>query len=318
MCTAIWDAGERTLIGRTLDLEYSLDERIVLTPRNYPMEYLYEGRDSSHFAVLGVATVKNGIPLYYDAMNEYGLCALGLNFPKYCRYGKALEGTKNIASFEVIPMILSSCKSVDEAESLLSGAVITDDSFSSELQATPLHWMIADKSRCITVEYTESGLNIYENPVGVLTNSPCFPYHLTRLADYMGISAETPENTLSDYTPEIYSRGMGAVGLPGDYSSSSRFVRAVFVKSHTSPSEDAVSRFFHIADSVAVPMGCIMTDCGKPVSTVYTSCADPEFGRYYYTTYGSRAIHRAKFDPSALDSEALIKYPMQRHEITEL
>lgn len=318
MCTAIWDVKGRPLVGRTLDLEYSLDEGVVLTPRNYPMEYLYEGRDSSHLAVLGVATVKNGIPLYYDAMNEYGLCALGLNFPKYCRYGRALEGAKNIASFEVIPMILSRCKSVDEAENLLSGATITDDSFSEELPATPLHWMVADRKRCITVENGDRGLIIYENPVGVLTNSPDFPYHLTRLADYRGLCPTTPENKLSDHSPEVYSRGMGSIGLPGDYSSSSRFVRAVFVKSHTSRTFEPVSRFFHVMDSVKVPLGCIKCDSGKDVSTVYTSCADPEGGIYYYTTYGSRGIHGVAFDRELISESEIKIYPLSHKESIEL
>ena len=318
MCTAIWDVKGRPLIGRTLDLEYSLDEGVVLTPRNYPFEYLYEGRCDSHYAILGVGTVREGIPLYYDAMNEHGLCALGLNFPKYCRYEKPLSGTKNIASFEVIPMLLSRCKCVREAEEFLAGAVICDDSFSEELPATPLHWMVADRERCITVECSDGGLMIYENPVGVLTNSPDFKYHLTRLSDYRRLSPSTPENTLSDYFPEVYSRGMGAIGLPGDYSSSSRFVRAVFVKSHTSLSSDAVSRFFHIMDTVKVPLGCIKCESERDVSTVYTSCADPDFRRYYYTTYGSRQIHGVGFESKDLSEKIVKFYPLSHKENTEI
>jgi choloylglycine hydrolase len=178
--------------------------------------------------------------------------------------------------------------------------------------------MVADRKRCITVENGDRGLIIYENPVGVLTNSPYFPYHLTRLADYRGLCPTTPENRLSDHSPEVYSRGMGAIGLPGDYSSSSRFVRAVFVKSHTSRTSEPVSRFFHVMDSVKVPLGCIKCDSGKDVSTVYTSCADPEDGIYYYTTYGSRGIHGVAFDRELISESEIKIYPLSHKESIEL
>ena len=314
MCTAIRDDKIRPLAGRSLDLEYSLDEKIVLTPRKYPLKYRHHGCDSSHLATLGIATVKGGTPLYYDAVNECGLSAFALNFPKYGVYGKPREGMKNIASFEVIPRILSICKTVGEARELLLDAVITDDTFSKELPATPLHWMVADKEECITVESTEEGLKIYDNPVGALTNSPPFPYHLTRLADHMGLSSVTPENKLSDYTPTVYSRGMGAIGLPGDFSSASRFIKAVFVKENTVPCGDAISRFFHIMDAVSVPLGCIITDSDNPVSTVYTSCADLDAVSYYYTTYASRQIHGVALEKSLLDTENIKIYPLSHKE----
>ena len=312
MCTAIWDAG---LMGRTLDLERSLSEKIVLMPREYPLKFLHEGEVKAHPAIIGTATVREGFPLYYDAMNEAGLAVCGLNFPKYGHYCKRRDGARNIASFEFVPLILSRCKSVADARELLLNAVICDDSFSKELAATPLHWMIGDSMGCIVVEPCESGLKVYDNPVGVLTNSPPLPYHLTRLADYAGLGAENPDNRLSDYTPMVYSRGLGSFGLPGDYSSSSRFTRAVFIRAHTKRCDKPVTRFFRMAEGVSVPRGCIVCEFGREVATVYTSCMDLLQGYYYYTTYGSHAIHAVGFDGENIDSENLTVYPHSTEEI---
>ena len=115
---------------------------------------------------------------------------------------------------------------------------------------SPLHWIISDRHASITVESVKDGLKIYDNPYGVLTNNPTFDWHLVNVNNYMGLSEANPENKLSDsHSFNTYSLGMGAFGLPGDYSSVSRFIRAVFVK-EKSPSfeseKEASSHFFHI------------------------------------------------------------------------
>ena len=214
--------------------------------------------------------------------------------------------------------MLRKCGNLDEARKILSSVNVTDESFSSEFPATPLHWIIADKSGSVTVESTESGLSIHNNPVGVLTNSPNFDFQMANLANYMRLSPDSPVNHLCQSVPlSLYSRGMGGIGLPGDFSSCSRFVKAVFAKSHTmalSGIGNEVSRFFHIADCVSQPLGCVMTDDGRPVYTVYTSCYDTQNLICHFTTYSNRRIRAVRLPDYSLDGNSLISFSMTGDE----
>ena len=309
MCTAISDNSGRHLFGRTLDLEYSLSEQAVITPRRFEFKFLREPPLTRHLAIIGIAHVFDGIPLYYDATNEAGLAAAGLNFGGSAVYSDPSASTHNIAAFELIPWVLGQCKSVGEAAELLKGTSITADSVDASLPATPLHWLIADRTGAIAAEPIANGLKICEDPFGVLTNEPSLDYHLTNVKNYMSLDASPPQNTLCPNVKlEPYSRGMGAIGLPGDLSSSSRFVRAIFAKSHTLPESEqnaAINRFFRIMDTVSVPRGCIITDEGKAVSTVYVSCADTECATYYFSTYGDRSIRSLRISEVNLDSNEI-------------
>lgn len=313
MCTALSSKENGHLFGRTLDIEKYMGEKVVLTPKNFPLKFKYREELAEHFAILGMAVIMENTPLYFDGINEYGLCAAALNFPKECVYHTLGTQTSGVASFEVIPLVLSVCKTVDEAEKLLWELTVTSDGFSQNLPPTTLHWIIADKSRSITVESVAEGLKIYENPVGVLTNSPCFPYHLTHLADFMTISPEPPENTLckiADIT--AYSGGLGGMGLPGDFSSASRFVRTVFAENHAKKAVGAenISRFFKIMDTVTIPEGLVKTEKGENMYTLYTSCADAENFIYYYTTRGCRRISAVSPRKDLLSSAELISYTL--------
>lgn len=322
MCTAISENQSRHLFGRTLDLECSYGESIVITPRGFPISFLHEGESKRGNAIIGVAHVNKNFPLYYDAINEHGLGIAALNFSGFAHYYNAGGKKKNIASFELPLWVLRNCSTLSEAKRLLSDTVITDDSFADSLPPTPLHWLIADGTGAITVEQTESGLNIYENPFGVLTNAPEFSFHELNLANYMGASTMPPSNKLCPQAKIVpYSRGMGAMGLPGDFSSSSRFVRAVFAKSHTRADDTEfgeVGRFFHIMETVSQPLGCAEAEDGKPISTIYTSCADTEEGIYYFTTYKCRRIRGVKMHAHELDSCNLIEFSMEKDEDIEI
>lgn len=292
MCTAVSYTGDRHYFGRTLDVDSVYGERVIVTPGKYRFDYLHEPYVTDHYSMIGIGCVYGGRPLYYDAVNERGLAAAGLNFVGNAVYHPYTEKKHNVASFEFIPWLLGCCSDVKEAVKLLSGTVITDESVSTELPASPLHFIISDKSGSVAVESDKNGLNVYENSYGVLTNNPAFPYHIIRAAECMGLSPHQPENTLcKDGDLPAYSRGLGAVGLPGDFSSASRFIRALYIKSHISET-DGIGAFFHIMDSVNVPKGCVLTDDGKPSYTVYTSCADTEAAVYYYTTCYDRSVRR--------------------------
>jgi choloylglycine hydrolase len=321
MCTAVSLINRMHLFGRTLDLECSYGENLVSVPPHFPLDFRYYSRDTQHLAFTGVAHIAGGIPLFYDGVNESGLAVAALNFPKYAVYREYKHGMLNIASFELIPLLLSKCKTVSEARAFLSRINITGDSFSAELPPTQLHWIVADRNGVLTAEPEEGGLKIYDNTVGVLSNSPDFSYQMKHLADYMQVDSLSPDNRLCpDVQLSCYSRGMGGIGLPGDWSSSSRFVRAVYAKNHISVSRsdiEAVTQFFYIMSAVSQPEGCVVTDEGRPVRTVYTSCIDTLNGRYYFTTYYNRRIRAVSLHDMHQNLNKLKIYPMTDKEDIE-
>lgn len=314
MCTAVsWKSGCH-YFGRNLDLEHSYREAVTVMPRNFPLSFRMLSNIDTHYAMIGVATVEQDYPLYYDAVNEKGLCMAGLNFPGLARYNTPKDGVENVATFELIPFILGRCVTVDQAETLLRQINITDTPFSDAFPPTPLHWIVADANRCIAVESMEDGLHIHENPVGVLTNNPPFDFHLYNLRSHMQVGTAPAVNRFSqELKLEVYSNGMGGIGLPGDLSSASRFVRAAFMKLNSVTSnkeEEAVSQFFHILNAVAMPKGTVQMADGRHEITLYSACCNTELGIYYYTTYNNSRICAVDMHRENLLSDRLISYPL--------
>lgn len=318
MCTAVTYKTKDHYFGRTLDLEYSYNETVTVTPRNFPFRFRNGEIIESHPAIIGMATVAEGYPLYYEAANEWGLAMAGLNFPENAAYFPETGEKDNIAPFEFIPWMLSKCRNLKDAREYLDRINLWKTNFSPEFPLSPLHWIIADRDGAVTVECTEEGLEVYENPVGVLTNNPRFDYHMTRLSDYMNITRYAPENRFGNVLIRPYSRGMGAMGLPGDVSSSSRFVRAAFVKLNSVSGEsenESVSQFFHILGSVEQQRGCVILEDGKYEITGYTSCINTDRGIYYYTTYENQCISAVDMHRCDLEGSALYVYPLHRELI---
>jgi choloylglycine hydrolase len=225
-----------------------------------------------------------------------------------------VDNRENIAAHELIPLILGSCADLREARGFLERINLTDDPFDSELGGASLHWILADKSGAITFEVTESGARIYENAVGVLTNEPSFDFHILNLAGYGGLSPSDPVNTFCNGVRlPRYSKGMGAIGLPGDVSSASRFVRAAFNNLNSVCEEDGVSQFFHVISSVEQIRGADRTKDGFEI-THYTSCCDMDSGVYYFTTYKNRTISAVDMKKADIDGKSLITFSIATHE----
>lgn len=335
MCTAITYKTKTFYFGRTLDYDHSYGEAVVITPRFYPFSFCTSSPISAHYAIIGMAHIEGDYPLYYDAVNEKGLAMAGLNFVGNAAYQQHKNNVHNIAPHDFIPWILSQCASVKEVRACLAHTNLVNRSFNDLLPTAQLHWMIADESEAIVVESVAEGLMIYDNPVGVLTNNPSFPQQLFHLNNFMHLSPDDPENHFSHkLSLTTYSRGMGALGLPGDLSSQSRFVRASFTKlnavSHDSE-EDSVNQFFHILGSVEQSRGCCKikreNQQAAPHSntmlspsaevyeiTLYTSCCSAGKGIYYYTTYQNHQITAVDIHQADLDSDDLVQYPLITRE----
>ena len=314
MCTAITYSTNNNYFGRNLDLEYSYKETVTITPRNYEFKFRKVGDLNNHYAMIGMAYVANNFPLYYDAINEKGLGMAGLNFPENADYKELVDGKINIAPFEFIPYVLSQCANIKEVKELLQNVNIAKINFSDELPVSPLHWIISNKEESITVESVKDGLKIYDNPVGVLTNNPTFDIQMFNLNNYISLSTEPPVNNFSKkLNLEKYSRGMGAMGLPGDLSSASRFVKATFTKmnSKSGASEsESISQFFHILGSVYQQRGLVHMGEGKYEITIYSSCCNMDKGIYYYTTYENSQITGIDMHKENLESSELINYEL--------
>ena len=314
MCTAATYKTKDFYFGRTLDYEFSYGDEVTVMPRNYPINFRAAGGLEKHYAIIGMAHVAGGYPLFYDAINEKGLGMAGLNFVGNAFYRDEDEGKDNVAQFEFIPWILARCATLDEARALLENVNITNTPFSDKLPTAQLHWIIADRNGAITVESVKEGIKIYDNPVGVLTNNPPFDEQLFRLNDYMHLSPKSPQNLFSDKLElKTYSRGMGALGLPGDLSSQSRFIRVAFTKMNSvsgSSESESVSQFFHILGSVDQQRGCCELDGGKYEITLYTSCCNADKGIYYYTAYENHQITAVDMHRENLDGTSLSRYPL--------
>ena len=307
MCTAIVYKCRDTYFGRNLDLEFHYNESVTITPRKFPFPW------ETLYAIIGIATVEKGCPLYYDAVNEMGLAMAGLNFPGSCYYPPKCKGKDCIAPYEFIPWVLSRFSCAREAAQAIRRIRIADIPFSPEFPTTPLHFLLCDNEDCLVVEPTKDGIQIHENPVSVLTNSPDFPYHLYHLSNYQILSSAPAENRLSPtLTLPPYSRGLGAFGLPGDLSSASRFVKAAFTLQNAAKKEEeaqAVGQCFHILESVCQQEGCVKVGSHLE-KTVYSSCCNIDKGIYYYTTYENSQITAVHLYHEDLTGTDLVCYPL--------
>lgn len=290
MCTALSFKTADTYFGRNLDYDFSYGEKIVIVPSSHPLSFRNGKRLENHFAIMGIAHVDKDYPLFYDAINDAGLGMAGLNFVGNAFYHKKSETKTNVASFELIPYILGQAKNVKEATRLLEKIVVTDEAYSDLYPPSALHWLISDLEESIVLEVQKDGMHIYKNPYGVLTNNPPFLEQINSLNLHYGLSPKDPPNTLAPHLKDkkFYSRGLGTIGLPGDLTSSSRFVRAVFVRFHSvSPNDESssVHQYFHIMGSVEQVRGLCEVKENEYEYTIYTSCYNLSKGLCYLKTY---------------------------------
>ena len=231
MCTSIAMKTNDFYFGRTMDLDYEFHTSVVIMPRNYPIAFRRFRVLRRHNAVIGMATVVDGYPLYAEAANEKGLCMAALNFPDNAAYPDEDDPRRtNVSPFELIHWVLGQCGSVEDARRLLDSTHLVNIPFSGSLPLTPLHWHIADQTCSVALENTRDGLQLYDNPVGVLTNNPAFSFQLTNLSQYMNLISGYPKNCFSDLKGIApFGQGLGSFGLPGDYSPASRFVKSAWL-----------------------------------------------------------------------------------------
>ena len=314
MCTSIALTTKDTYTGRNLDLEYAFGEKVVITPRQFPLQFHKMPALETHQAIIGMASVAEGYPLYAEGVNESGVYMAGLNFPGNAHYPPEGGAGEALAPYELIPWLLGTCKTAAEAAEQMRRIPLLGVPFRPDMPLAPLHWHIADRRGAFVAEPMEDGVKVYPDPVGVLTNNPPFPFHRTNLTQYRGLSAAQPANTL-DLALELppFGQGMGAMGLPGDWSPASRYVRTAFCKRNSvceNSEESSVSQFFHLLDTVAMPRGTVRTPEGNCDITRYSCCINTATGTYYYKTYDNCAITAVALTEERRAGDRLLEFPL--------
>jgi choloylglycine hydrolase len=315
MCTSLAMKTNSFYFGRNMDIERHFGEHVVIAPRNYVFSFRRAGILKQHYAMIGMANVTDQYPLYAEAVNEKGLCIAGLHFPDAV-YDAPEESSQryNLSPFELIPWLLGNCASLAEAKQLLSETHLVAIPFCAQMPLTPLHWHIADKTGSLVLEVMKDGMHLHENPVHVLTNSPPFPFHMTNLSLYLNLTVKRPENCFYHAAAvEPFGKGLGSFGLPGDFSPTSRFVKAAYLllNSKCNPDEaGSVSQFFHLLDAVAVVSGSIVPPQVDSYTTTYSCCVNVAQGIYYYKTYTNNQISAVNLHHVNLDTGRLREYPL--------
>lgn len=311
MCTCIMLKNKTTLFGRNMDNYFSFNEQIIIVPKNYNITFKNETNIESHYAIIGMGTIIDNYPLLADGANEKGLAIAALSFKDNAIYYKKEKDKINLAPYEMMLYLLATCKNIKEVKSVLKRINIINEPFKKDVLLTDLHFMISDLSESIVLETTCEGMKIYDNPVNVLTNNPIFPYHLENLKNYMHLNVNDSFNFLYpsiELKPNSF--GQGSFGIPGDYSSSSRFIKAVFVKENlllSNDINDTINQFFKCLDSVSMVKGVVNTIYGFEY-TRYTCCIDLNSLNYYYKTYENSEVNIINLFNEDLNSKKLIAY----------
>lgn len=313
MCTGVRfnDSAGNMYFGRNLDWSVGYGEKVVITPRGYKYKPAFLGETNQSPAVIGMGIIVENTPLYFDCANENGLAIAGLNFPGYAKYETAMVGDKtNVAAYEFPFWVVLNFNTVDEAEKALKEVAIVAKPINDQYPVSELHWIIGDAKRSIVVEYTEKGMEIFENNVDILTNQPGYGWHKENLRNYMNLFPQMPKEVKWEKA-KMTAFGSGSLmrGLPGDYYSPSRFVRVAYLNTHypiKTTEEENVSRLFHTLTGVAMIDGAAAMADGQFEKTVYTGGYSTKTKTYYYNTYEEPAIKSVALSDYNLESAELI------------
>ena len=313
MCTGIRfsDGQDSVYLARNLDWTSGYGQQVVLTPTGYAPRSPFGAVRSIEHATIGMGIVEEDTPLYFDAGNDAGLAVAGLNFPGYAAYAPGpVDGAVNVAAYEFPLWVCAQFASVDEVEAALKDVVIVDKPINDKYPSSLLHWIIADAERAIVVEHTSEGMQVFDDDVDVLTNQPGFAWHHENLRNYLNTSPEFPPETelgRAHLTP--FGSGSHMRGIPGDYYSPSRFVRAAYVNAHyptKSSEEENVSRAFHTLQQVAMVDGCAAMGSGEFEITIYTGLFSSRTSTYYWNTYDDPRIRSVAMAEHPTDGDKLV------------
>ena len=308
-----------TIVARTIEWGGSdLNSQYIIVPRGYTScSYTPEGVQgmsfTSRYGYVGLAVEQKDF--IAEGINEAGLSAGLFYFPHYGQYETydAEKKDTSIADLQLVAWILGNCATINEViESVKQVHIISIDP-----RASTVHWRFADSAgRQVVLEIIDGTPKFYENKLGVLTNSPGFEWHLTNLNNYVNLyPGSAPAQSLGDARLASFGAGSGFLGIPGDVTPPSRFVRAAFYQA-TAPRQDnaekTVLQAFQILNNFDIPVGVEFAE-GKvpadiPSATQWTSATDMKNRIIYFRTmYNSeiRSICLDRIDFSKVSYQAV-------------
>jgi choloylglycine hydrolase len=275
-----------------------------------------------------VGTSPFGAPYVADGINNSGLAVGMFYFSGYADYEKPAksEAGKTIASHELVTWLLSNCASVAEVKQKLTEikvAAVPIDAFGFSY-VLPGHWIAVDNTgAAVVIEYTGGTLHLHDDPLGVITNNPDFDWHMANLCNYLNLSPQDVESTkLGDITVLKLAHGTGMLGLPGDFTSPSRFIRAAYLKSALPPAKNGqagVLQAFHLLNQFDIPYGVSrgIGVKGEPAyeQTDWTSAIDLKSRTFYIHTAETRCIHMVDLPRISVEITDIVTIPMMAGEV---
>lgn len=314
MCTHITLSSKdgKYLAARTMDFSFELEPEMALYQRNYPLEFEHLGTsDKPHYAFMGLS--KNvGTYICADGVNECGLSVAELYFEDYAHYSeKAVDNKTNVGATELLIWFLAYCKNTQEAIDAFDHLQVVTQKLEFIGGTPPLHWVLQDATgHSVIIEITVDGINIHENKLGVLTNSPNYQWHLTNVRTYIGLDpthVEPREIYGMQFKP--FGQGSGTFGLPGDLTPPSRFIRALYAKlSIVKPldAQELVVAASHVLNSVDIPKGSVITQRNSMDYTQYTSYINCSDRTYTYRLYHDLSAKTIVMDELEINGKEII------------
>lgn len=305
-CTGIRLIAEdqSVVYARTLEFSQNIESKLVAIPKGYAYTGATpSGRKGlqwkSRFAMVGMNAFD--YPLLIDGINEKGLAAGLFYFPGYAQYQpvRVKDARHELAPWELGTYLLSRFSRVDQVKEGLKKIKVVPVIFKPFGIVLPVHYIVTDASgKSLVIEYQKGQLYMYDNPIGVITNAPSFPWMMTNLGNYMNLSVfNVPPLKMVGHKIEGLGQGGGLLGLPGDFTPPSRFVRATVFSQAALPvstGNEAVLTIFHLLNQFDLPKGSIRSKVDGKTQfdyTQWTSAADLKNKRYYFRTYDNQAIH---------------------------
>lgn len=320
-----------TVAARTLEFAIDLESDVIVVPRGYARTGTTpDGKEglkwTSKYASVGANGV--GMPVLFDGFNEKGLYAALFYFPTSAGYMPyaASDAGRTVAPWELGSWMLENFASVEEVKAHIGDIVVPSVVFAKWGFAPEVHFRVMDAAGgSIVVEYLDGRLHVFEAPLGVITNSPSFDWHMTNLRNYVNFSMTNhPPVKLGPVTLEPLGQGSGMLGMPGDFTPPSRFVRAVAFSQSALPSksgEDAVLDAFHILNQFDIPKGSARDghkdEHGNVQAdyTLWTAAADLKAKRYYFRTYDNSQIRMVDLARLNADAKEIAVFSMKGAEV---
>ena len=322
--------------GRTMEWgSFDLKSRIWIIPRGRQFTGTTpDGKPGlkwkANLGAIAIDALKKDVAC--DGLNEKGL-AVGVfyhpGFAEYQKYEPA-KAAQCIAPTDVAQFLLTTCSNVHEVRKKLEDVrvvPVVDKSFG---YVPPAHFIVTEPTgKAVVIEYLNGKLTIFDAPLGVITNAPAYDWHMTNLRNYVNLSpVALPSKKIEDLDFAPLGAGSGMIGLPGDFTPPSRFVRAVAFTQTARPTEngpETLYEVFRILDNFNLPLGSAEGSenakdlSGMRSSTIWTSAIDTKNKVLYYHTQHNRRVRKIdlnKIDFGSLDKE--IRIPLDKKKTQDI